>query len=166
MAPCYKTFISLGNSKQHFSRLLEAVKAYATLLPKPILVQCGHTPTLQIAECDVIDFISMDTFTQMVANAEILILHAGAGSVLHAVKSGKRPIVMPRRAVFNEHINDHQLEFAKALNALGKVVMIEEAQEMVGALGEVRKEVVVGNNQNSQLSDAIKNLLGQLFAEK
>ena len=109
---CYNTFISVGNAKQHFLRLLNALESLVDILPQPVLVQCGYTP-YQSNIYKTIDFINMDTFAHYVNAAQILILHAGAGSVLHALKANKYPIVVPRKSQFNEHVNDHQVAFAR-----------------------------------------------------
>ena len=81
----------------------------------------------------------MAEFSRYVAEAQLLILHAGAGSVIHAIQAGKIPLVMPRRAKYGEHVDDHQLEFARALAAAGKVVLAEEPDDLIVAVEEVKK---------------------------
>ena len=166
MERCYKTFVSVGNAKQHFSRMLEAVRETIHLLPRPILIQCGHTPFIS-NDCDVIEFISMDLFVQHVSQAEILILHAGAGSVLHAIHANKYPILMPRRAEFNEHINDHQVGFAKKLQSADKVFMADNTDTLDCGIKKV-KEIIHFNsvkNNKSLAFDIIKNRL-ELILDK
>jgi UDP-N-acetylglucosamine transferase subunit ALG13 len=63
-------------------------------------------------------------------------MHAGAGSIMHAVEAGKVPVVMPRRAAFGEHVNDHQVEFAQALAEAGKVVMANTPDDLARAVEE------------------------------
>lgn len=133
----YKTFISVGNSKQHFLRLLDAVSTNIELLPTPILIQRGHTPFVN-QKCEVKDFIDMDSFVTVVANAEVLILQAGAGCVFHSIKMGKIPILMPREKRFNEHVNDHQIAFARSLHEEHKVIMIQNSIELPAAIASVR----------------------------
>lgn len=57
-------------------------------------------------------------------------MHAGAGSVIHAIRAGKFPVIMPRRIAYAEHVNDHQVEFAQALAAVDKVIMLENPQDL------------------------------------
>jgi UDP-N-acetylglucosamine transferase subunit ALG13 len=93
----------------------------------------------------------MDEFAQYMHEAELVIIHAGAGSVIHAIDSGKVPVVMPRRAAHREHINDHQVELATALAGAGKVVMVEDPDGLQQAVDDAlakqrnrqRQEVVV-----------------------
>ena len=41
--------------------------------------------------------------------AAAIVAHAGMGTILTALETGKRLLVMPRRAALGEHRNDHQL---------------------------------------------------------
>ena len=65
-----------------------------------------------------------------------MILHAGAGSVSHAIRAGKIPVIMPRRAECGEHVNDHQVEFAHALAETGSAVVAEEPEHFEAAIEE------------------------------
>lgn len=129
------TFVSVGNALQPFSRLLEGVSRFAVQLPQPVIVQHGHTP-FSYRGCQAIPFLSMEEFLQSVQNAELLILHAGAGSIIHAVEARRFPVVMPRRAAQGEHVNDHQVELAQALAKHGKVVLADEPGDLMRAVQE------------------------------
>jgi beta-1,4-N-acetylglucosaminyltransferase len=130
------TFVSVGNATQPFTRLLEAVCSLAPQLPQPVFVQFGSAQSFVCPRCAGVGFLKMGEFAQRVNEAELLILHAGAGSVIHAVHAGKVPVVMPRRAKYGEHVDDHQLEFARALAEVGKVVMVEEPEFLLKAAEE------------------------------
>ena len=165
MASCYKTFISVGNAKQHFSRLLNVIESLVDQLPRPILIQAGHTP-INSKHCDVVDFIAMDTFTQYMHDAELLILHAGAGSLLHAIKANKFPIVVPRRASFNEHVNDHQFAFAKMLDLEGRAFCVEDPNDLATAIQILQQKKSLAKEQYpSRAMDVIDHLLINLFAK-
>lgn len=47
-------------------------------------------------------------FDETLAAADFVVAHAGMGSILSALGSGKLIVVMPRLAKFGEHRNDHQ----------------------------------------------------------
>jgi len=161
---CYKTFVSIGNGKQYFSRLLNAVEACADLLPQPVLVQCGHTPFVS-KKLDVIDFVSMDDFIRYVHNAEMLILHAGAGSVLHAINAGKHPILMPRSKKFDEIVNEHQVSLASTLHDAEKAIMVDNEQELKTAIQRILNEEIrlSANSNKSPAFNIIKSRLAQLL---
>ena len=127
------TFVSVGNATQPFCRLLDEVTRLAMTLPQPVIVQYGVTP-FQSGDHQAVPFVKMDEFERLVSGAELLILHAGAGSVIHAVRAGKVPVVMPRRVLYNELVDDHQVEFAMALEAAGRVVVAEGPAQLADAV--------------------------------
>ncbi len=127
------TFVSVGNATQPFQRLLDAVASVAQLLPQPVIVQCG-TGRFEVANCNTIKFLALDEFERLVALSQLLIIHAGAGSVINAIRSGKVPVVMPRRVALGEVVDNHQLEFALAMKEAGRVIMADNAEELVNAV--------------------------------
>lgn len=44
--------------------------------------------------------------------ADVIVSHAGTGSILSALMAGKIPIVVPRTASEGEHVDEHQLDLA------------------------------------------------------
>ena len=44
-----------------------------------------------------------------------MVAHAGTGIALMALENGKLPILVPRRAMHGEHVDDHQLTIALEL---------------------------------------------------
>jgi UDP-N-acetylglucosamine transferase subunit ALG13 len=123
------TFISVGNARQPFHRLLDAVAGLQEILPRPIVVQHGHTP-FAAEKMEAMDFVGMEQFMERLSGAKILILHAGVGAVLQAVETGHMPVVMPRRRVFGEHVDDHQVDYARAMEQAGLVVVANTAKEL------------------------------------
>jgi len=127
------TFVTVGNATQPFSRLIDAIGRIAGGLPQPVVVQHGSTP-VRFDGTVARRFIDMLEFEELVARAHVLIMHAGAGSVIHAVRAGKVPVIMPRRVERGEHVDNHQVEFAVALASTGKVVVALEVDELEEAV--------------------------------
>lgn len=129
------TFVSVGNAKQPFQRLLDAVAQMTDALPKPVLVQHGYTPFTS-TRCEAVAFLGMEEFEASVREAELVILHAGAGSIIHALQAGKIPVIVPRLAEYGEHVNNHQLELARALAATGQVIVTLNPDELLNGVSE------------------------------
>lgn len=55
--------------------------------------------------------------------ADVVICHAGTGSTLMALKSGKLPIVVPRRHSKGEHVDDHQVDLASFLETRNLAIL-------------------------------------------
>ena len=137
------TFVTVGNATQPFIRLLKAVTSLLNKLPQPVIIQYGHTP-FSYDGCKAVQFMDMKEFSRVVESAELLIMHAGAGSVIHAVHAGKVPVVMPRSIKNGEHIDNHQQEFARALANTGKVVSAEGTDDLERAIAEALDRQKVG----------------------
>lgn len=134
--PSGGTFISIGNGTQDFSRLLNEVKRIAPQLPQPVVVQHGRTPFA----CDAVehfDFTDEPGFKSHLARCAVFITHGGGGSVFTAVRMGKRPVVVPRRAAENEIVDDHQLWFADELARQGKVEPVYDVADLLAATQRV-----------------------------
>lgn len=126
------TFVSVGNAKQPFTRLLDRVAECSPDFPQPILVQRGHTPFSSRAfEC--VEFVGMTEYQFLMENAELVIIQAGAGGIFTAVQAGKVPVIVPRLASSGEIIDDHQLEFGREIARSGRVIMIENITDLSDA---------------------------------
>ncbi len=49
-------------------------------------------------------------------HADLVICQAGVGSALAVLALGRRPVLIPRRAAFGEHVDDHQAQIATELS--------------------------------------------------
>jgi UDP-N-acetylglucosamine transferase subunit ALG13 len=134
-------FVTVGNARQGFSRLLGAVDALCgsgAFGEEPVLVQRGHTNGEWLAHCRSVDFLPSDEFERHLSDASLVVCHGGT-TQLFAIRLGKVPIVMPRLKRFGEHINDHQVQLVQALAAEGLVVPAYEPGDLAGAVAEARQ---------------------------
>ena len=155
------TFVSVGNAHQPFGRLLEAVRRVAARLPQPVVVQHGYT-AFDDPTCTCVSFLGMEDFVQQVRDAELLIMHAGAGSVIHAVEAGKIPVIMPRHAKLGEHTHDHQVEFAHALATAGKVIVVEHPDDLEQAVAAASARQRQLSKRDSDAKNSAHSLVGRV----
>lgn len=59
--------------------------------------------------------IDADVFREKIEAADVVLSHAGMGSIITAMSFAKPIIVLPRRAHLGEHRNDHQFATVKRL---------------------------------------------------
>lgn len=157
------TFVTFGNATQPFKRLMEAVEGAREVLPHPVTVQHGRTPCTA-TWLSALSFLSPTDYENQMRRADIVIMHAGAGSVLHAMDAGKVPIVMARLSRYGEHVDNHQAEFAGALEAAGRVVVIRDVVDLRIAVATAQrrmKEVFARPAQSpliALVADALKRV--------
>ena len=80
------------------------------------------------------DFIDAQQFRQRVQNADIVVAHAGMGSIITALELGKTILVMPRRAALGEHRNDHQVATAERFKAQGRILVAFDESDLLAQL--------------------------------
>ena len=114
-------FVTLGTIRPYqFRRLAERV---VQLLPAGVDViwQVGETDPDGLPG-EVHRYMSSDCFDRAVREAGAVITHAGIGTILGLLEAGVHPIAVPRRARFGEHVDDHQLQAARALDDRGLIL--------------------------------------------
>ena len=122
------TFVSIGTSALPFGRFFLELDRLAPKLPCPVVVQHGHTP-FAFNHCIAMPFVDRDTFDRYLVTSRLVITHGGA-TVLQAIRSGRTPVVIPRSPAYGEIIDDHQIEFARALASAGRVFTAYEPAEL------------------------------------
>lgn len=103
--------VLLGTFKIEFARPLIAIEQAVKdkLLDDEIIVQSGHT-NFKSEFLTIVPFINPIALDQFYDDAELIITHAGTGSILKGIKKNKKVIAVPRLFKLNEHIDDHQLD--------------------------------------------------------
>lgn len=108
------------------------------------------------------DFIDAGEFRQHVVESSLVIAHAGMGSILTALEIGKPIIVMPRRAAFGEHRNDHQIATARSLESRGRAVVAFDEQELIrllNAFDATAPSIAAPKEASPTLIDAIRRFI-------
>ncbi|MCX5720874.1 MAG: glycosyltransferase [Nitrospirae bacterium] len=135
-------FVAVGNGSQGFLRLLNAVEMLAgngLLASDQVCIQGGNNPSFVPKFCKKYDFLSMDQFAKFIRDADLIIAHAGAGTLFHVLQARKVPVVMPRRRQYGELVDDHQVELLQALALEGRVVPAYEPEDLPAAITEARR---------------------------
>jgi UDP-N-acetylglucosamine--N-acetylmuramyl-(pentapeptide) pyrophosphoryl-undecaprenol N-acetylglucosamine transferase len=119
------TFVSLGTHEAPFDRLLALVDDAVELglLPAPVVVQSGAS-TYCGRNFESTPWMSRQEFTQALSASRYAIGHAGAAFAAAALDAGKRPLLLPRKRAFGEHVDGHQDQLAHKLGALGLAVAL------------------------------------------
>ncbi len=97
-----------------FPRLIDHLDRLAPRLDRPILAQigAGSSPPQHMTYCT---HMEPSAFDQACGQADVVISHAGIGTLLAARRHRKPIIIVPRRAALGEHRNDHQMATARQL---------------------------------------------------
>ncbi len=126
-------FVTVGTDTHDFSRLVKQADELASIVDDQVVIQIGQS-TYEPLNAKWFRFTDAETIENHYRTADVIVTHAGAGSIINALKNGKTPIVVPRLKSFGEHVNDHQLDLARTLSTHGKVVMLTDVSELQAAV--------------------------------
>jgi len=127
-------FVTVGTERYPLSRLVGWIDDWLTERRGDVrcLVQCGTSSTPRLAESE--SYLAYDRFLSELESADIVVSHAGTGSIMLCRRLGVVPIVVPRRHQFGEHVDDHQVAFARRMAGEGEIVLAESRDALFGAL--------------------------------
>ena len=124
-------FVTLGTQDKGFPRLLEAIDKQIEKgnIKEKVIVQAGLTE-YESKNMEIFDLVPQKDFDKYVDEASLIITHGGAGSILTAVKKGKKVIAAARLAKYKEHNNDHQLQIVEEFSEKGYILELDNFDEL------------------------------------
>lgn len=148
-------FVTVGTHHQPFGRLLDAVGA---LSDDQIIVQHGHSPA-PAGVALAVPFLTFAEMEERMLTADVVVTHAGVGSILLALRCGHTPVVVPRLRRHGEHVDDHQAELAGALAQRGEVVVVDDLARLGPALATPPPRRPASNISEGALHRAVRAAL-------
>ncbi|PAD40440.1 PssE/Cps14G family polysaccharide biosynthesis glycosyltransferase [Terribacillus sp. 7520-G] len=129
--------VVLGTHELPFMRLLREVERLKRegIITDEVIVQAGHTKF----ESDLLTikpFVNYEVMDQLMEDARLVITHAGTGSVISALKKGKKVIAAARLKKYGEHNDDHQLQLLSIFLEQRHILSWGEGED----LGEVIRQ--------------------------
>lgn len=141
-------FITLGSSKQNFTRLLAKIDDLASKkVLKDIIVQtCNKEYTPK--NYQIIQRLSLEEYNKYMKECTLLITHGGVGSILDGLNQNKKIIAFPRLKEYHEAVNDHQNEFVSKFAQEGYILTgeIDDLEKLLTAIKEFTPRKFKSNN--------------------
>lgn len=78
--------------------------------------------------------LAPDEFRRKISEADLVVGHAGIGTITEALTRAKPLLIMPRRHALREHVNDHQLETVAKFQTRPGVQVVMTPDELAPAL--------------------------------
>ena len=144
-------FATCGSSHLPFERMMEALGA---LDAAELYVQHGPAAPPAAAQTDA--FLSFAEVVDRIQAADVVVSHAGVGSILCALRAGHTPIVFPRLKRYSETVDDHQAELARALAGRGTVMVAWSTEELVDAVASAPLRGIAGPTGSDSLCAAVR----------
>ena len=128
-------FVTVGD-QMAFDRLISAMDQWALSRGRDdVVAQIGEGSFLP-RSLEWKRRLSPEVFSAEIERAELVVAHAGIGTILACLAQQKRLVVMPRRAHLKETRNDHQVATTRHLAQRGLVEVAEDEKELFRKLDE------------------------------
>lgn len=124
-------FVIVGSQKFPFERLIREMDriAGAGLLPEDVVAQIGVS-SYEPQHMKWYRFMDKEDFDRHIDQCNLLVTHAGEGSIMTGLLKKKRVIAVPRYERLGEHVSDHQLEIARALEKQNCIINVEDTSKL------------------------------------
>jgi len=157
-------FVILGTQKFQMNRLLIMIDGLVAdgKINSPVIAQTGQSD-YEPRSFEYHNFMDKEMFDRHISESELVITHAGASSIITALKYRKPVVVCPRLAKYGEHVDDHQREIARAFAKKGYVVCCDDGDDLEEKIilckGSEFPEYVSRTNEISRLiNDYLANI--------
>lgn len=162
-------FVTVGTHEKPFNRLvqkMDELKKNGTI-QEDVIIQTGFS-TYEPQYCQWSKLIPYQQMIKNVEEARIVITHGGPASFIMPLQIGKTPIVVPRQHKFDEHVNNHQVEFARNVEKrMGTIIDVEDV-ETLGDIITNYYQIVAGmghgmSSNNAKFNEELEKLVDKLF---
>ena len=162
-------FVTVGTHEQPFDRLVKYIDEMVgnKLITEKVIIQKGYT-NYEPAYCETYKLIGYDKMNEFINESRIVITHGGPSSFIAPITIGKIPIVMPRLQKYNEHVNDHQLEFARQVEKkMNNIIVVENEKELQDAIiyydEKIKKCKSKNLNNNKKFNQNLEKIVEKMF---
>lgn len=162
-------FVTVGTHEQPFDRLVKAVDELKRDggITEDVIIQTGFSQ-YEPRYCQWSSWLPYQQMVKNVQDAHIVITHGGPASFVMPLQMGKIPIVVPRQKKYDEHVNDHQVEFLHRIaGRMNAVIVVEDVGELAESIynyNSVIARMQQGiNSNNSQFNDQLETIVNELY---
>ena len=161
-------YVTVGTHEQPFNRLIRCIDELKGngIIEEEVMIQSGFSD-YEIKHCKHKDLFDQNDVLVNYEAARLIIMHGGPSSIIQALQEGKVPIVVPRQKKFGEHINDHQLEFCRAVSKrYNNIILIEDIAELENAIVNYDKiaseRMASGFNNNAAFCEGLARIVEEM----
>lgn len=162
-------FVTVGTHEQPFNRLIKKIDELKKdgIIKEEVIMQIGYS-TYEPKYCKWFKLLPYSEMVKNVKDARIVITHGGPASFIMPLQIGKVPIVVPRQKEFDEHVNNHQMDFSKAVEERMGIIItvtdIDKLEEIIINYNNIVKKMNQGiNSNNKKFNDSLEKMVEEMF---
>jgi UDP-N-acetylglucosamine transferase subunit ALG13 len=124
--------VLVGTDVHAFDRLVDWAERYRSTAELSWTLQYGTSRPSSLAGAAA--YLDRSALASGLASADVVVCHGGPATITEARQAGHIPLVVPRDPRRGEHVDDHQLRFARRLARSGLVEICETESALRTAL--------------------------------
>ena len=162
-------FVTVGTHEQPFNRLIRKIDELKRdgIIKEEVIMQIGYS-TYEPKYCKWFKLLPYSEMVKNVKDARIVITHGGPASFIMPLQIGKVPIVVPRQKEFDEHVNNHQVDFSKAVEErMGIILTVTDINKLEDIIihynNYVEKMNQEINSNNKKFNDCLEQMVEEMF---
>tara|TARA_B110000881_G_scaffold189104_1_gene179482 strand:+ start:380 stop:904 length:525 start_codon:yes stop_codon:yes gene_type:complete len=147
-----------------FDRLLSIIDKWAVNQDTYSVIAQTANSKINFKNMTCFDYLEPDVFNEYFNNADVIIGHAGMGTIIKALENKKKLVVFPRLVKYNEHRNDHQHHTAFGFEKLGLINVAYNEKDLFRYLNNIIDIPVkrkINQNAEKQLLEKISNFINK-----
>jgi UDP-N-acetylglucosamine transferase subunit ALG13 len=129
-------FVTIG-TQAPFDRLVKAIDKIAPSLNNQEIIVQNFKGTYIPEHISTTDFLAPIEFDELFEKADLIVSHAGMGTIISALTKGKKIIIVPRKVDLGEHRNDHQQATAKKIKDLGSITVLDDESKLLETINQM-----------------------------
>ena len=149
-------FVTVGTHEQSFERLVKKVDDLKRdkIINEDVIIQKGYTD-YEPQYCESYKLVNYNDMQKYLKTARIIITHGGPASFITPLTIGKIPIVVPRQKKFNEHVNNHQIDFVEQVVTRDNTIIpcydIDDLEGLIKDYDSIVENMKQNYNSNNKL---------------
>lgn len=120
-----RIFVMFGTQDKRFDRLMDAIMQSNLINDHDIYMQLGYTNG-NYEKVHYQQYYTEEELVNQIELADVILTHAGVGSIVSCLKLNKPTIVVPRLGKYKEQNNDHQVQIMKRYQEQGYIIALED----------------------------------------
>jgi UDP-N-acetylglucosamine transferase subunit ALG13 len=147
-----------------FDRLLSIIDKWAVNQDTYSVIAQTANSEINFKNMTCFDYLEPDVFNEYFNNADVIIGHAGMGTIIKALENKKKLVVFPRLVKYNEHRNDHQYHTAFGFEKLGLINVAYNEKDLLRFLNNIIDIPIkeqINKNAEQQLLEKISDFVNK-----
>ena len=109
-------------------------------IPEDVILQVGNSdlPRPDVPGLTIVESLPFDDLQALLKRADLVVCHAGTGSIITALAQCCGVVAIPRRVSAGDSYDDHQSEIAEVFASRGLIEVAYDAETLASALDRAR----------------------------